>query len=71
MFTKETLLQDIAGMNINPKGTLLIHSSLKAIGPVEGGSGDGFGRLERVHARWSFDFSHPHLAADRQEDPDL
>lgn len=36
MFTKETLLQDIAGMNINPKGTLLIHSSLKAIGPVEG-----------------------------------
>lgn len=38
MFTKETLLQDIAGMNINPKGTLLIHSSLKAIGPVEGGA---------------------------------
>lgn len=38
MHTKETLLRDIGGMGINPQGTLLIHSSMKAIGPVEGGA---------------------------------
>lgn len=38
MHTKETLLRDIGDMGINPQGTLLIHSSMKAIGPVEGGA---------------------------------
>ena len=36
MFTKESLIHDIADMGINPKGTLLIHSSLKSVGPIEG-----------------------------------
>lgn len=38
MHTKETLLRDISGMGINPRGSLLIHSSMKSIGPVEGGA---------------------------------
>jgi len=38
MYTKEQLKADLAAMNINPKGTLLVHSSLKAIGEVEGGA---------------------------------
>lgn len=38
MHASASLLQDIHEMNINPHGTLLIHSSLKAIGPVDGGA---------------------------------
>lgn len=38
MYTKNDLLTDIGKMGINPKGALLIHSSMKAIGPVEGGA---------------------------------
>lgn len=36
MYTKESLLKDLRKMNINRTGTLLIHSSMKAIGEVEG-----------------------------------
>ncbi|MBQ1258225.1 MAG: AAC(3) family N-acetyltransferase [Clostridia bacterium] len=38
MFTKEMLLRQLSEMNINPTGTLLVHSSMKAIGEVEGGA---------------------------------
>ncbi len=38
MYTKSDLLADIEKMGIDPKGALLIHSSMKAIGPVEGGA---------------------------------
>lgn len=38
MYTKNDLLSHIQQMGIDPKGTLLIHSSMKAIGPVEGGA---------------------------------
>jgi len=38
MYTKGTLLNDLRDMNIDPKGTLLVHSSMKAIGQVEGGA---------------------------------
>lgn len=38
MFTKQDLLADIAKMGIDPKGTLLLHSSMKSIGSVEGGA---------------------------------
>ncbi len=36
MYTKNSLLQDIEKMGINPQSTLLIHSSMKSIGLVEG-----------------------------------
>lgn len=36
MYTKLELLDHLNLMNLNPKGTLLIHSSMKAIGEVEG-----------------------------------
>lgn len=38
MYTKNDLLRHIEKMDINPQGALLIHSSMKAIGPVEGGA---------------------------------
>lgn len=38
MHTKETLLRDLSNLKIDPKGTLLIHSSMKSIGEVEGGA---------------------------------
>ncbi len=38
MFTKAQLKADLAAMEIDPKGTLLVHSSLKAIGETEGGA---------------------------------
>lgn len=38
MHTKHDLRRDIETLHIHPQGTLLIHSSMKAIGPVEGGA---------------------------------
>ena len=38
MYTKSDLMTGLAALNINPRGTLLVHSSMKAIGPVEGGA---------------------------------
>lgn len=38
MYTKRTLLNDIENAGIRREGTLLIHSSMKSIGEVEGGA---------------------------------
>ncbi len=38
MHRKEDLLRDITSLGIHPEGTILIHSSMKAIGPVEDGA---------------------------------
>ena len=38
MYTKDDLMRGLKEMNIDPRGTLLVHSSMKAIGPVEGGA---------------------------------
>lgn len=38
MYTKKELLQNIEGMNMDPKGILMVHSSMKSIGDVEGGA---------------------------------
>ena len=38
MYTKSDLMTGLAALNIDPRGTLLVHSSMKAIGPVEGGA---------------------------------
>ena len=38
MYGKQDLMRDMAQMGIDPKGTLLVHSSMKSIGPVEGGA---------------------------------
>ena len=37
-YTKQTLQQDLAAMGLNGTETILIHSSMKAIGVVEGGA---------------------------------
>ncbi|NLP45873.1 MAG: AAC(3) family N-acetyltransferase [Epulopiscium sp.] len=38
MYTKSELLTHLKKLNIDPKGTLLVHSSMKSIGKVEGGA---------------------------------
>lgn len=37
-YTRQDLLNALKELNINPKGTLLVHSSMKSIGEVEGGA---------------------------------
>ncbi|WP_379132219.1 AAC(3) family N-acetyltransferase [Paenibacillus sp. sgz500958] len=37
MHTKESLIKHLQELGINPKGTVLVHSSYKSIGEVEGG----------------------------------
>ncbi len=38
MYTREHLMAHMREMRIDPNGTLLVHSSMKSIGPVEGGA---------------------------------
>lgn len=38
MFTKDSLIQQIREMGIVPDDTVVIHTSMRAIGPVEGGA---------------------------------
>lgn len=38
MYTKAILLEHLKELGINPQGTLLVHSSLKSIGEVQGGA---------------------------------
>lgn len=38
MITKQNLLDDIKNMGIKPSDTIVVHSSMKAIGDVEGGA---------------------------------
>ena len=37
-YTKQTLQQDLAAMGLTGTETILIHSSMKSIGAVEGGA---------------------------------
>lgn len=38
MHTQQSLMEDMSRMGIDPKGTLLVHSSMKSIGAVVGGA---------------------------------
>lgn len=38
MHTKQSLLEDLENLGVDRKGTLLVHSSMKSIGDVEGGA---------------------------------
>lgn len=38
MYTKEDLIQNLREMGIQPTDALMVHSSMKSIGPVEGGA---------------------------------
>lgn len=38
MYTYHDLVRDLENLKIDPKGTILVHSSMKSIGPVEGGA---------------------------------
>ena len=46
-YTKLDLLQDLADMGLTGQETILIHSSMKSIGPVDGGPTVG-GRIPVV-----------------------
>lgn len=38
MHTQQSLMEDMSRLGIDPKGTLLVHASMKSIGLVEGGA---------------------------------
>ncbi len=38
MYDKQHLIGDLHRLSVDPAGTLLVHSSMKAIGPVDGGA---------------------------------
>ncbi|MHC1695264.1 MAG: AAC(3) family N-acetyltransferase [Eubacteriales bacterium] len=38
MHTKQSLINDLKELGVNPAGTLLVHSSMRSIGQVEGGA---------------------------------
>ncbi len=38
MYTKGELINHLKKSNLNPKGTVMMHSSMRAIGPVDGGA---------------------------------
>lgn len=38
MYTKNNLINDLKNMGLKPTDTIMVHSSMKAIGPVEGGA---------------------------------
>ncbi|HZK22591.1 MAG TPA: AAC(3) family N-acetyltransferase, partial [Atopostipes sp.] len=38
MFTKQDLLKQLKAMPIDEKGTIIVHSSMKSIGDIEGGA---------------------------------
>ncbi len=38
MYTKDELIRHLKKSNTNPKGTIMVHSSMRAIGQVDGGA---------------------------------
>ncbi len=48
MTNKQALIDDLLALGIDPKGTLLVHSSMKAIGAVEGGADTVLDALSEV-----------------------
>lgn len=38
MYTKNDLISHLADIGVNPEGTLLVHSSMKSIGEIDGGA---------------------------------
>ena len=38
MYTKTKLIDDLQNMRLQPTDTIMVHSSMKTIGPVEGGA---------------------------------
>ena len=48
MPTRESLASDAAGLGIEAGDTIFVHSSLKSIGPVNGGASSVVGALEDV-----------------------
>lgn len=69
MHTRESLQQDLRNMGILPEDTLLIHSSLKSIGEVEG-QGEGVVRALMDYFADSGLLVMPVLTYDRKADGD-
>ncbi len=68
MYTKRDLIQNLRGLGVRPGDTLLVHSSMRAVGEVEGGADtvlDAFRNIWRT-ACWFF---HPHLVPHQRFPP--
>ena len=48
VYTKEDLREQLRQMGLKPTDTVLIHSSMKAVGEVEGGAEHGAGCLDGI-----------------------
>ncbi|QSF45785.1 AAC(3) family N-acetyltransferase [Paenibacillus tianjinensis] len=74
MHTEASLLKQLKELGINPRGTLLVHSSFKSIGPVQGGADTVLdvlsvymkdGLLVLPTHTWSYiDASHPRFSVE-------
>ena len=62
-YTKLDLLQDLADMGLTGQETILIHSSMKSIGPVDGGADTV------LDPAWAAAVAHPHLAHHQRGQP--
>ncbi|MDD7152990.1 MAG: AAC(3) family N-acetyltransferase [Faecalibacterium prausnitzii] len=60
--TKETLRQDLVAMGLTGTETILIHSSMKSIGEVEGGADTVLDVLMEFFAGGAAAAAHPHMA---------
>ena len=60
VYTKEDLKEQLRQMGLKPTDTVLIHSSMKAVGEVEGGAGC----LDGIFFGGTFASADPYLAAD-------
>lgn len=75
MYTKRNLIKDLEKLQINRKGTLLVHSSMKSIGPVEGGADTVLDALMEymkegllvfpTHTWWTVTPENPYYYVDR------
>lgn len=48
MHTIESLMKQLEQLSIDSKGTLLVHSSMKSMGPVEGVRTQSWMRLQSI-----------------------
>lgn len=68
-YTKLDLLQDLADMGLTGQETILIHSSMKSIGPVDGGADTVLDALMEFFPAWAAAVAHPHLAHHQRGQP--
>ena len=68
-YTKADLKHDLVAMGLTGNETILIHSSMKSIGPVEGGADTVLDALMEFFCGGIAATSHPHMAVHQRGEP--